>query len=232
MTTSGDRHDPPDPASAAARVVVRPLSNPLALGFSALTVGTLLVAGQQLRWIPVDQQHHVALALVALVAPLQLVACLMGFAVRDVSASTGMGLLSGTWATIGVNQLIGAPGRTSAALGLTLVIVAAVFLVPAAGAAVGKIAPATVLGLVVVRFATTGVYEWTGASAWRITTGVVGCALALAALYTAMAVELEGACRRTVLPLGRIGRDRRLSTGSLDQQLAHVAHEPGVREQL
>lgn len=40
------------------------------------------------------------------------------------------------------------------------------------------------------------------------------------------------AARVVVLPLGRIGRDRRLSTDSLDQQLAHVAHEPGVREQL
>ena len=37
--------------AAATRVVLRPIANPLPLGFLALCAGTLLVSGLQLGWL-------------------------------------------------------------------------------------------------------------------------------------------------------------------------------------
>jgi succinate-acetate transporter protein len=54
-----------------------------------------------------------------------------------------------------------------------------------------------------------GVYELTGSPAWKGVAGWVGIALALLALYAALALESEGTHERTVLPLGRRGRAAR-----------------------
>lgn len=61
-----------------ARVVLRPLATPLPLSFLALGVATLAFASFQLRWIAASESHTVALAVLVLTVPLQLVACVMG----------------------------------------------------------------------------------------------------------------------------------------------------------
>src|SRR4051812_15888287 len=76
----------------ATRIILRPLANPLPLGFLALGAGTLVVAGRQLDWLGATEGRHVALILLAFVFPLQLIAALFGFLARDVVAATGMGL--------------------------------------------------------------------------------------------------------------------------------------------
>ena len=57
----------------AARIMLRPIGNPLPLGFLALAGATLLVSGLQLGWLATDQSRDVALILIAFVFPLQLV---------------------------------------------------------------------------------------------------------------------------------------------------------------
>ena len=52
---------------------------------------------------------------------------------------------------------------------------------------------------------------------WKATAGVIGLVLCALALYAALAMALEDALGRTVLPLGR---------------RAPIDGEPGVREQL
>ena len=94
----------------AARVVLRPIGNPLPLGFLALAGGTLLVSGLQLGWLQQEEGQQVALILIAFVFPLQLVASIFGFLARDVVAGTGMGVLAGTWLSIALIQLTGEPG--------------------------------------------------------------------------------------------------------------------------
>jgi succinate-acetate transporter protein len=106
------------------RVMLRPLGNPLPLGFLALAGGTFLVAGLQLEWLQPADGAQVAIILIAFVFPLQLVASVFGFLARDVVAGTGMGLLSGTWLSIGLVTLTGQPGATSDALGLFLLLAA------------------------------------------------------------------------------------------------------------
>jgi uncharacterized protein len=206
--------------SPPERVMLRPIGNPLPLGFLALAGGTLLVSGLQLRWLSDSQSEDVALILIAFVFPLQLVAAVFGFLGRDVVAGTGMGILCGTWLSIGVVTLTSAPGSTSDALGLFLLLAAVAMLVPTAAAASGKLVAVAVLATTALRFACTGIYQLSASDTWKDVAGVVGLALCAIAVYAALAVALEDARRTTVLPTGRRGAGR------------DVEEEAGIRPQL
>ena len=181
-----------------------------------------MVAGLQLGWVPESDGHDVALILIGFVAPLQLVVCVFGFLARDVVAATAMGLLAGVWLSVGLVTLTGAPGSTSDALGLFLLLAATAMLVPAVTAAGSKLMPAILLATTALRFAVTGVYELTASSGWKNGAGIVGLALCALAIYTALAMALEDARHRTPLWLGR----RHAFDGH------GVELEAGVREQL
>jgi uncharacterized protein len=220
------------PATApATRVVLRPIATPLPLGFLALGVATFSFAVVQLGWIPSTEEHTVALGVLVLTVPLQLLAGVMGFVARDPVTATGMGLLAGTWAAAGLATLSAPPGNASDGLGVILLCSAASLLVPAAGAHT-KMVPAVVILLSAIRFAVTGIAEIDGRQGWMSSAGWVGVALALLAFYAALALELEGSESRTVLPLGRRGAGARAVSGELDAQLGGLQHEPGVRQQL
>jgi succinate-acetate transporter protein len=75
----------------AARIVLRPIGNPLPLGLLALAAATLLVSGLQLGWLQPTEGSDVALILIAFVFPLQLLVAVFGYLGRDVVAGTGMG---------------------------------------------------------------------------------------------------------------------------------------------
>ena len=83
-----------------AQVFLRPLANPLPLGFLGLAAGTIVLTGQQVGWVPVAQSHLVAVTVLVVAVPLQFLACVLGFLSRDPAAAGGMGVLSGTWASI------------------------------------------------------------------------------------------------------------------------------------
>src|SRR5690606_25015569 len=111
-------------SSATARLVLRPLANPLPLGFTALAGGTFVVSGLQLGWVDAGEGSHVALILLAFVFPLQLVVSILGFLARDIVAGTGMGILAGTWLSVALVMLTSPPATTSDALGLLLLVAA------------------------------------------------------------------------------------------------------------
>ena len=203
------------------RVVLRPIANPLPLGFLAFAGGSLMVSGLQLGWLQPTEGHDVALILLGFVFPTQLIACVFGYLGRDVVAGTAMGLLAGTWLSFSLVELGAPPGSTSDALGLFLLVVSASLAVPAIAAATGKLVPAAVLTLAVARFALTGVYQLTSSSTWEDISGVVGVVLCGLALYTALALVLEDARRRTLLPIGR-----------RDARDGGIRKEAGVRAQL
>jgi uncharacterized protein len=216
----------------AARIVLRPIGNPLPLGFLALAAATLLVSGLQLGWLATDQGQDVALILIAFVFPLQLVTSVFGYLGRDVVAGTGMGVLAGTWLSVGLVTLTSPPGSTSDALGLFLLIAAVAMLVPAAGAATGKMAAFAVLATTAFRFFVTALYQLTSSTTWEDLAGVVGLVLCALAVYAAAAMALEDARGETLLPLGRRGPGRGAIEGGFDDQLARIEREAGVREQL
>ncbi len=216
----------------AVRVVLRPIANPFALGFLGLAGATLTVSGLELGWIPPSERVQVALIVLAFAPPLQLIACLFGFLGRDPVAATGMGVLAATWAVIGITLLVSAPGSHSAALGTVLFLASVAMLLTAATAAMSKGVPALVLGVAGLRFLATALYEIIGTAPFNTVSGIVGCVLAVLAVYGAVAFEVEGVKHRTVLPTLRHGAGSRALEPNLPEQVEQVAAEAGVRAQL
>jgi uncharacterized protein len=103
---------------------------------------------------------------------------------------------------------------------------------PAFSAVSSKLVPALVLATAGLRFIVTGLYQLTSNHGWKDTAGAIGLLLAAFAIYAAYAAEFEDVLKRPVLPLGRRGKGERAAHGSYAEQIANVAHEPGVRQQL
>lgn len=217
---------------SAARITLRPLANPLPLGFVALAVATLLVSALQLDWIDPAEERAVGLILLSFVVPAQAVASVLGYLSRDVVGGTALGILAGTWLSVALVTLASPPAATSRGLALLLGMSALALLVPAAGAAAGKLVVAAVLVTAATRFAVTAGHEWTGAGAWEVAAGVAGLVLCVVALYAALAMMLEDVQRRTVLPLFRREAGWASIDGDFDEQVHRIESEAGVREQL
>jgi len=213
-------------------VTLRPIAGPLALGFFGLAAATFVMSGLQLGWVEPAEGRQVALCILAFTVPLQFTASLFGFLARDGVAATGMGLLSGIWAATALVTFTGEPGSTSDALGLFLLVAGLAMWAPAFSAVPSKLVPALVLATAGLRFIVTGLYQLTSNHGWKDTAGAIGLLLAAFAIYAAYAAEFEDVLKRPVLPLGRRGKGERAVHGSYAEQIANVAHEPGVRQQL
>jgi succinate-acetate transporter protein len=218
--------------TSRTRVTLRPIAGPLALGFFGLAAATFVMSGLQLGWVDSTEGKQVALCILAFTVPLQFTASLLGFLARDGVAATGMGVLAGIWAVIGLITFSAKPGSTSDALGLFLLVAGVAMWAPASAAFASKLVPALVLSVAGLRFLVTGLYQLTSNEAWEDTAGVIGLVLAVFAIYAAYAAELEDVLKRPVLPLGRRGRGESAVRGTYAEQIANVAHEPGVRQQL
>ena len=118
-----------------------------------------------------------------------------------------MGVLAGAWLATGTVTLTSPPGSTSRTLGLLLLFVAAALMVPASAAALGKVAAAIVMFGAGARSPSPGSTSSAGGTGWEHISGWWGLGLCLVALYAAMAFEVEDTRRRSVLPVGRRGRD-------------------------
>lgn len=215
-----------------ARVVLRPIATPVPLGFLGLVVATSVLACFNLGWVPTGEQHQVAIVLISFGFPLQALAtifCLLG---RDAPAAAGIGVQAGSWLAIGLLTLTGAPGSRSQTLGVLLFAAAGALLPSALTSAMGKVVPALVMGATALRFVLTGVYEKFGGTGWEHAAGWEGIALATIALYAALAIDLEAAARRTLLPVGRRGRGRRALEPGIAEDVDALGKEPGVRQQL
>lgn len=211
---------------------LRPLANPLSLGFAGLFFATMLFTGLELGWVPASDSKTIAVAVLAFTVPVQLIACLYGFLTRDSVAATGMGVLFGTWGALGLATLLSPPGSHSPALGLVLVMAAAVLCMPAAGAVPAKALAGAVMFLAALRWGVTAGYELSGSSAWHTAGGAVGLCLGVVSLYATLAFELEDQKRKTMLPTLRHGRGADAMTGGLAEQVSMVANEAGVRQQV
>jgi succinate-acetate transporter protein len=218
-------------AGAATRVFLRPIATPLPMGFLALVLATSVFGAVQLGWIPATQGHVAGLTAVVLTAPLQLLASVLGYLARDPVTATGMAILAGTWALLGLATLSSPPGRTSPGVGVLLLAAAAAMLIPAL-VGVSKLAAAGVMALTAVRFGVTGWYELTGSPVAKTTAGAVGLALAVVAFYAALALELEGAKKHTILPTGRSGMAAAAERGEKVFDSGELSREAGVRPRL
>lgn len=216
---------------SATRVFLRPLATPLPLGFLALAMATSTFAALQLGWIPPDQRQVAGLTAIAATLPLQLLASVFGYLSRDPVAGTGMAVLGGTWGIVGLDALLSKPGSTSPGLGVLLITAGVALLVPAISGS-AKLAAAGVMAMAAIRFGITGGYELTASPVWKAAAGWAGIALGVVAVYSAFALELEGAKRRMVLPVGRSGLAKKAVHGEGALDADEIAREAGVRPRL
>jgi succinate-acetate transporter protein len=230
-THAGDGH------SGAAvrdrtRIMLRPIGSPLPLGLLALMCAGLLLSLEQLGTIPQTETSTIALLLLGFVAPLMLISSIFSFLARDTVAGTALGLFAGAWLATGLNFLSATPGQTSKALGVFFLALAASFAVIIVGASFGKAGPAVVVVFGVARFLLAGLYELTGDVGVEHAAAIVGFGLAAAALYSALATEIEDVQGEVKLPMGRRASAREALSGPFDSQLEQLEHEAGVRNQL
>jgi hypothetical protein len=173
------------------------------VGLLALTVGSIILCGSQLQWVPDGQTAALAWCLLAFVAPLQFTAFVFAVLAHDEGAATGLAVLFGVWAATGVVMLTSPAGSTSPALGILLCAAAGALLVPAAVTAFSKPLMTAVLVLIGARFALSGVYEFGDSSAVRTSAGALGVAVSCLAWYAAAAFAVEDGVGRTLLPTAR-----------------------------
>lgn len=216
----------------AMRIFLRPLANPVPLGFIGLAGGTIALTSLQVGWVPVTEAHQVALAVLLIASPLQFLASVIGFLCRDPAAATGMGTLAVSWLVIGVTVLQSPRGSRSLALGVVLFYLAGALLVSAVLAALGKALAGAVFTLAVARFAVTAAYEYFGGTGVEHAAGWLGLALCVLALYAALAFELEALRHATVLPTLRHGAGRRALSDDGLAAVGPAEREAGVRRQL
>jgi uncharacterized protein len=221
-----------DAVDAGVRIVLRPLASGLPLGFFAFGVGSFLLTGLELHWVSAAESTQVALIVLGFVAPLQLTASILGFAARDVGAGTALGLFGGCWTATAITLLSLPPETTSRALGLFLCALAVPLLALALGSATGKPLLAAVLVIGATRFLLTGVFELSARSWAERVSGWLGLPLCAVAAYFGLALLLEDARGRTVLPLLRRGGARAAVEEPFDAQVRRLHHEAGVRDQL
>ncbi len=218
--------------AAATRIFLRPLATPLPLGFLGLFFSTMLVAGIQLGWVPAGQERYLAFAILIFTVPVQFIACVYGFLVRDLVAGTGMGLLAGSWGASALVLLLTPPGSRSAGLAWLLVLAGTTLMVPAFAAEQSKVLAAAVNLTTAVRFWVTAIYEWGAPHVWETAAGAVGIALGVLALYASLAFEVEDQRRETVFPTFRRRTGVTAMTGDLAAQVDRAHNEAGVRKQL
>ncbi|MFI9743320.1 hypothetical protein [Streptomyces sp. NPDC052494] len=139
--------------------VLRPLGTPLPVGFLGLAAGAFIVSALQLGWIPPHERHAVAVVLVAVAFPLQLLAALIGFRARDTAFATAMALLATGWLVQGILLSAGPVPEARHTLGLFLLVTAVALLVPIAAAGAGKLAASAVIGCAALRLAAAGIQQ-------------------------------------------------------------------------
>lgn len=231
MDQSPEQHEARSESLQMTRIVLRPTGNPLPLGFMALALGTIGFSALQLGFVSTDEANTMALAVLVLTVPLQLLSAIIGFGARDPIAGIGMAMVSGVWAMLAVTTLTSAPGATSPALGILLITSAIAMLVPAV-AAHGKLLAAAIMIGSAARFAITGVAQFTGSSGWDFAAGVLGVPLALLALYVAFGFVLEESGSPVQLPVLRRGAGLKPLRDDMEEQVEGIAREAGVRQQL
>jgi succinate-acetate transporter protein len=212
-----------------ARVILRPLGNPLPAAFFALAVGTFTLSAMQLGWVPTSESKDVALVLIAFVFPLQFVSAVLAFLARDGSIGTGIGLVAGGWLVVGLATLTSPPGSTGNALGVFLLALALQLVAPVFAALPAKTVAAAVVAGTAFRFAVTAIYELSGSGAWQNVAGSVGLGLFALALFGGFAFELSDARQGSgPLPIGRAEGGRPVGSDPTE----HLDREPGVRPLL
>lgn len=214
------------------RIVLRPVANPMPLGFFAFGIATVVYSALQMRWFDASEAEGVALLVLVFVVPLQVIVSIFALLSRDAAGATTMGLFGMSWAAISVAQLIAPHVPTSSAFAVFLFADSTAFLVLGAAALESKPLFSALLGTTAAKFILTAFGELGLGQGLTFAAGVVGLPLTAIAFYGALAFMLEDTTHRPLLPIGRRGAAKRAFEAPLRERLSAVLREAGVRDQL
>lgn len=202
------------------------------LAFFTFGVGSILQSAFQFGVVPTDEARNLALIFGGIIFPSMFLAAIFAFLSRETLGATALGLISFSWLATSLVTYTSAPDPTSAALGVLNLALATILLLLGIIGLLGKPVLSAVILLAFFRFGLNGIFELTASPAAQTASGVVGCAVFAAALYSGLALGLEDVQHRTVLPFGRRGEAREAIEGGIAEQIGPVEQESGVRKQL
>ncbi|MFF0434335.1 GPR1/FUN34/YaaH family transporter [Streptomyces sp. NPDC004327] len=211
------------------RINLRPIASPMPLGFFTIAIASVMTGCLQLGLF--DEAARGAVAFTVLPAfVLQLLVSVLAFGARDVIAATLMAVFAGSWLPYALIMLSGAPDglRVLGVFNLALLCFGALM----TAVTRPKRALWLVLAVSLPRWAATGLSGITGAEWLTRTSGALGLAVALVAMYTAFALMLEDMRSEQVLPIGRSGPAHLAVEGDLSVQLRNLERQAGVRRTL
>jgi len=213
-------------------IFLRPIGSALPLGFFSFAIGMLVLGCQAIGWAPAAEQKEAGTILLAFVFPLELVATLFAFLARDTLGATTLGLFTTSWLTLGLLEQGSPPGATSTTEGIYLFGFATAVLLLSTLSTLGKPFFSLLLLVAATRMTLAGIYEVgaAGKTVYEISGGF-GIALTALAMYGGVALGLEDAHQREVLPLFRRGAAA-ASFAGFEEQLERLEAEAGVRQQL
>lgn len=228
----------PDPerdekeTQAITRVVLRPYASALPLGFFAFGVGNALISCFALHWIPLAESSVLAVMLLAFVAPLELIPCIMAFLSRDTGGATAMGIFSAGWVVQGVLLTRGNPETPSPALGIFLLLLALFLAILAFVTFGGKPLLGVLLIIALLRSIGASLVQFGIRGAIEVVVAGLGLLITLFSFYGGLAFLLEDVKQRPLAMTFRRGQAKAAMEGDLHHQLKRVATEAGVRPQL
>ena len=217
------------PGTPPVTIVLRPLASGLPIGFFAMVLAATLLGAQAVGLLPSTASAAIGLVLVPTAID-QLVGGVSAILSRDVIAATIMMTFSGVWfGTALVYALHPAHGLEVLAVWYLALCPVIVCLLASAS---GKLALSLVPMVGLPTFLATGIWLLAGGRTLGVVVGCLSFLLAVVGLYAAVALLMEDARRRTVLPTVRRGAMRTALTGDLQAQLRDIEHEAGVRRYL
>ena len=219
-------------AKSAVRIVVRPYASSLPLGAFAFGIGNTLLAAFALHWIPVAEKNSLAIMLLAFVAPLELIPCVLAFLARDSGGATAMGIFATGWAVQGIQLVTADPSTPSVSTGIFLMLLAVCLAILAVVTVSGKPIVGALLIVAILRSVAAGVGQFGVHGALDQTTAVLDGLVGLLAFYCGFAYLLEDVKGRLLPWTGRRNAARQAMDGTFGEQIDHIEHEAGVRQQF
>jgi succinate-acetate transporter protein len=219
-------------AQSAVRIVVHPYASSLPLGCFSFGIGNVLLSAFLLHWFPASDTLVFAVMLLAFVAPLELIPCLVAFVSRDTGAATAMGLFSAGWVVQGIELIVANPNTPSPVAGLFLLLLALCLALLAAVTFSGKPLLGMLLSVAMLRSIAAGLVQMGVRGSTQTVAAILGLLVALFAFYSGFGLMLEDIKGKPIAMTFHRKQARIAMEGSLRDQMKNIANEAGVRKQL
>lgn len=222
---------------AQTRVFLQPVAAPSILGLFGFAGATFMVAANMAGWYGDAKSGLYIFPFAAMFGGLaQFVAGVWAYRARDGIATAMHGMWGSFWLAYGLLwglQAVGAltlPAGTFPAFGYWFLVLAAITACGAIAAAFENLSLFSVLAVLAVGSAFAAIYFLTGTSGWKTASGWVLLASSWLAAYTALAMMLEGAAGKVILPLGHLSKRANIPGHHEHIPLQFALGEPGVRQ--